>query len=75
MKVEPKHIYTGSVNLPKKAQLPGVAKIFKAKAPFSKDAPPLESRVELRKPTKNDRRLTKQVQSLIRKIPTPFLKK
>lgn len=75
MKIEPKHTFTYKDNPRKETKALGLATVFKEKASFNQKAQPLTNRVQLQKSSKAEQRLTKTVQSITGRIPTPFIKR
>lgn len=75
MKIGPKHTFTNLESPKQSAQGPNMTAIFKAKAPISESARPLTDRAQIKKGSKADEKLTKTVQSITGRIPTPFIKR
>ena len=75
MKIGPKHTFTNLESPKQNKNGPNITTIFKAKAPIPQSARPLTDRAEIKKGSKADKKLTKAVQSITGRIPTPFIKR
>ncbi|MGH2612515.1 MAG: hypothetical protein ACRDFB_05640 [Rhabdochlamydiaceae bacterium] len=72
MKID-NHVFTVRSNTPKGVNFPKLAKTFKKNGPFNMQSPPLAGRVTTPTVTQRSKDLSKDVNKIAQKIPTPFL--